>query len=59
MAVSKGHSILMIQLSCGCFVSDLVSALAVRIVPRLAARADTDCYGQIQGPIQKHPDDNT
>ena len=42
----------------GVFVSDLVSALAVRIVPRLAARADTDCYGQIQGPIQKHPYDN-
>ena len=42
----------------GVFVSDLVSALAVRIVPRLAARADTDCYGQIQGPIHKHPYDN-
>ena len=37
------------------FVSDLVSALAVRIIPRLAARADTDCYGQMQGPIEKTP----
>ena len=42
----------------GVFVSDFVSALAVRVGPRLAARADTDCFGQIQSPIQKHPYDN-
>ena len=42
----------------GVFVSDFVSALAVRIGPSRQARADTDCYGQIQSLIQKHPYDN-
>ena len=42
----------------GVFVSDFVSALAVRIGPSRQARADTDFYGQIQSPIQKHPYDN-
>ena len=42
----------------GVFVPDFLSALTVRVVPRLAARADTDCYGQIQSPIQEHQYDN-
>ena len=39
---------------CNCYIYGEIKNLNLS----LPARADTDCYGQIQGPIQKHPYDN-